>query len=159
MSTHRLACSRDNVNDINVKAANELGSTPGQRIKTLRERAGLTQTQLARELGEECTQSRVSSWENDRVIPERKYIEALCAFFGVTAEQIWQGKSISSLGVEEVRNEELKKVLDSREWKQLPIEKRSALAVLLNDVDVEEYEVRSVMATLLRGWKSTRKPR
>lgn len=132
--------------------ANDLGQTPGDRIRTLRERRGLSQTELAVALGKGVTQARVSSWERNEAKPT-KWIQRLCEFFGVSAEQIWDGRSLSSLGVEEVRNEELAKVLASKEWAELPETKRSALAVLLNDVDVEEWEVRSVMATLLKGWQ------
>lgn len=137
----------------------DAADSPGARIKALRERLGLTQTQLANALGDECSQSRVSQWENG-VLPSTKWMQRLSDFFAVPAEQIWKGKGISSLGAAvEVRNEELKKVLATPEWRDLPAEKRSALALLLNDVDVEEWEVRSVMATLLKGAKPAKKRR
>ena len=56
-----------------------------------------------------------------------------------------------------MRNSELRKVLQSEEWAGLPLDKKQALAALLNDADLEEYEVRTVVAMLLRGWRPRRK--
>ena len=49
--------------------------TLGQRIQELRKRAGLTQEQLAEQLG--VTRQAVSKWESDNGVPELDALIAL----------------------------------------------------------------------------------
>ncbi len=55
-------------------------------IKLLRKEKGLTQTDLAKEIGVE--QGAVSKWEIGRTRPEPQYIERLAEFFAVDKEYI-----------------------------------------------------------------------
>jgi transcriptional regulator with XRE-family HTH domain len=55
-------------------------------IKLLRKEKGLTQIDLAKEIGVE--QGAVSKWEIGRTRPEPQYIERLAEFFGVEKEYI-----------------------------------------------------------------------
>lgn len=123
----------------------------GARIKHYRELAGLTQTQLAVKLGPKCTQARVSKWENGKNPPDQQYVSRLCKVLGIAYEELWYGNRSTS-GGHDVTNEQIRKAL-SPEWGQLALPRRHALAELLNDADLEDWEARSILATLIRGWE------
>lgn len=72
--------------------------TLGQRIQELRKRAGLTQEQLAEQLG--VTRQAVSKWESDNGVPELDALIALSRYFNLTLGEL--------LGVEEPRREEFR---------------------------------------------------
>lgn len=57
----------------------------GKRLRRLRERKGITSTELAQRL--HATPSQVSRWELDKVKPTH-YLAELMAFFGVTEGEI-----------------------------------------------------------------------
>ena len=60
-------------------------------IKALRKERGLTQVQLAQELG--VDQATVSKWEIGRAYPEAKYALKLSEYFGVTVDYILNNES------------------------------------------------------------------
>ncbi len=64
--------------------------TFGQKIKKLRLRAGLTQAQLANELG--ISTSAVSMYEQDNREPNRETLLALSSFFGVDTDYLLTDK-------------------------------------------------------------------
>lgn len=55
-------------------------------LKSIRERKGLTQTQLADRIN--VTKSAVSMWESSKSIPLRKYRVALCEALGCTEAEL-----------------------------------------------------------------------
>lgn len=57
----------------------------GKRLRKLRERKGLSNTELASLIG--ATPTQVSRWESDKVKPTH-YLSELMAFFGVTEGEI-----------------------------------------------------------------------
>lgn len=57
-----------------------------ERIKTLREKAGLTQTQLAKRLG--ISRSTVNSWEMSLSTPSSIYLVELSRIFGVSTDYL-----------------------------------------------------------------------
>lgn len=56
------------------------------RIKTLREKAGLTQTQLAKRLG--ISRSAVNSWEMSLSTPSSIYLVELSRIFSVSTDYL-----------------------------------------------------------------------
>lgn len=62
-----------------------------EKIKSLRDAAGITQTELAKML--DITRSAVNSWEMGISIPQTQYIVELARIFGVSTDYL--------LGVEE----------------------------------------------------------
>ncbi len=58
----------------------------GQRIKTLREQSGFTQTMLARKLG--LSRSAVNAWEMGISIPSTQYLVELARLFHVSTDFI-----------------------------------------------------------------------
>jgi transcriptional regulator with XRE-family HTH domain len=61
----------------------------GTRLRSLRERAGMTQTQLAEKVGTD--QSHISRWERNAAVPELAMVERLAATFGVSAGELLSG--------------------------------------------------------------------
>lgn len=56
------------------------------RLKELREKAGLSQSALAKKLG--VVQSTVGMWENGKNKPENARLEALANFFSVSVDYL-----------------------------------------------------------------------
>ena len=70
------------------------------KIKLLREKQGITQTQLAKKLG--ITRSGVNAWEMGITIPSTQYIIELASFFKVSTDYLLdmpQTKTISVAGL------------------------------------------------------------
>jgi len=62
----------------------DYGKRIGRRIKSARENRGMTQTALAQAMG--VADAQVSRWENGRVVPQRRNLEAIANALGVRAE-------------------------------------------------------------------------
>ena len=61
-------------------------STFGEKIKELRKMRGLTQPELAKELG--VSNGMISNWENDVNEPGLSHIKNIAIFFDVSADFI-----------------------------------------------------------------------
>lgn len=61
-------------------------STFGEKIKELRKTHGLTQPELAKELG--VSNGMISNWENDVNEPGLSHIKNIAIFFDVSADFI-----------------------------------------------------------------------
>ena len=59
-----------------------------ETLAELRKRAGLTQMDLASKIG--TTPAKVSGWESRGVTPSTKYLAALAAALGVSADELLQ---------------------------------------------------------------------
>ena len=60
----------------------------GQRIKELRLENGLSQTQLAKQIG--VSQKAIDYWERSVNEPKASYIIALVSFFGLTYDAFFE---------------------------------------------------------------------
>lgn len=58
----------------------------GERLKELRLEKGLTQKQLANEIGN--VQSAIAYWENNKQEPTISALKKLCKYFGVSADYL-----------------------------------------------------------------------
>jgi len=67
------------------------------RIKKLRESAGMTQAELAKQLG--LTRSGVNAWEMGITVPSTQYIVELAQFFKVSADYLLGLEDSASLDV------------------------------------------------------------
>ncbi len=56
-------------------------------LKTLRNKAGLSQVELANKLG--TTQKNISSWETGRTVPRPPMMQKVADFFGVKKDDIF----------------------------------------------------------------------
>jgi transcriptional regulator with XRE-family HTH domain len=62
----------------------------GKRISELRKRMGITQDQLAEEMG--VSSQAVSKWENDISCPDIGLLPQLSDYFGVTLDELMRGE-------------------------------------------------------------------
>ena len=67
----------------------------GEKIRALRLRKGLTQEQVAQQLG--VTYQAVSKWENGTNTPDIALLPEIAAFFGVTIDALFHQDAISAL--------------------------------------------------------------
>lgn len=58
----------------------------GKKIRMLRERSGMSQSDLGKLLG--ITDKAVSTWENDKKIPRMGKIEKMCSIFGIRKSEL-----------------------------------------------------------------------
>ena len=78
--------------------ANQFFST---RVKELREKAGLSMDQLAKQLG--ITKSRVNMWENNGTVPRMNVLVELAKFFNVTTDYLLGNDDTSNLSLNNTR--------------------------------------------------------
>ena len=78
--------------------ANQFFST---RVKELREKAGLSMDQLAKQLG--ITKSRVNMWENNGTVPRMNVLVELAKFFNVTTDYLLGNDDASNLSLNNAR--------------------------------------------------------
>ena len=68
----------------------EYKQTMGKRISDLRKSKGMTQEQLAQQVG--VTAQAVSKWENDLSCPDISILPQLAEALGVTTTSCWAGR-------------------------------------------------------------------
>ena len=76
-----------------------------EKIKTLREGRGMTQTELARRLG--VTRSGVNAWEMGISVPSTQYVVELAQFFGVSTDYLFGIDSTATVSVAGLSDEEI----------------------------------------------------
>lgn len=75
------------------------------KIKKLREKAGLTQAELARRLG--VTRSGVNSWEMGLTTPSTAYIVELALLFGVSTDYLLDMPETKTISVNGLTDREI----------------------------------------------------
>lgn len=80
------------------------------RIRTLREKKGMTQVELAKQLG--VTRSGVNAWEMGISTPSTHYVVELANLFNVSADYILGISHSSSVSVEGLSDREIASVLE-----------------------------------------------
>ncbi len=107
--------------------------TIGTKIQTLRKQRGLSQEQLAENLG--VSRQAVSKWEAGQSVPDIDKIVLVCDFFGVTTDYI-------------LRNEELPKT--EQEYEPQPDNLvQDKYSISENEVNTENEEKKKKSALLL----------
>ena len=79
-----------------------------EKIKSLREDAGLSQAQLARKL--DVTRSSVNAWEMGLSTPTTQYVVELCKLFHVSSDYLLGLESGQSLRLYEYTQDEVELV-------------------------------------------------
>ena len=80
------------------------------RIKLLREKSGLTQADLAKQLG--ITRSGVNAWEMGISVPSTQYIVELAHFFNVSADYLLGLEYTATVSVEGLSDREIAAVIE-----------------------------------------------
>ena len=80
----------------------EYKETMGKRISDLRKQKGMTQEQLAQQVG--VTAQAVSKWENDLSCPDISILAQLAEALGVTTDELLGKVQLRSLAVEDTES-------------------------------------------------------
>jgi hypothetical protein len=75
------------------------------RIRLLRERRGLTQSELAKQLG--ITRSSVNAWEQGISVPSTQYIVELATIFKISTDYLLGVESTASINVSGLTDEDI----------------------------------------------------
>lgn len=103
-----------------------MNETIGNRITKFRKAKGMTQEELANQLG--VSSQAVSKWENDISCPDISLLPKLCRVLGITADELLTGK-----------NDEVK---------MMPAEQRKPLEQLTMRIKVDSAEGDKVRVNL-----------
>ena len=103
-----------------------MNETIGNRITKFRKAKGMTQEELANQLG--VSSQAVSKWENDISCPDISLLSKLCRVLGITADELLTGK-----------NDEVK---------MMPAEQRKPLEQLTMRIKVDSAEGDKVRVNL-----------
>ncbi len=87
--------------------------TLADRIKSLREQAGLTQADVARALG--LTRSGVNAWEMGLSVPSTQYIVELAKTFHVSTDYLLGMESTSTISVKGLSHKQVSALLQTIE--------------------------------------------
>ena len=82
----------------------------GDKIRILREKSGLTQAALARELG--ISRSGVNAWEMGLSVPQVQYIVALAKQFKVSSDYILGIEETSSVSISGLTEKQMSAVIE-----------------------------------------------
>lgn len=82
----------------------------GDKIRILREKSGLTQAALARELG--ISRSGVNAWEMGLSVPQVQYIVALAKQFKVSSDYILGIEETSSVSISGLTEKQTSNVIE-----------------------------------------------
>lgn len=103
-----------------------MNETTGNRIQKFRKEKGLTQEELAAQLG--VSSQAVSKWENDASCPDISLLPQLCRILGITTDELLTG-----------RNDEVR---------LLPVDQRKSLDELTLRVKVDSAQGDKVRVNL-----------
>jgi len=80
------------------------------KVKTLREKRGITQAELAKRLG--ITRSGVNAWEMGISVPSTQYIVALARFFDVSTDYLLDLPTTATVSVDGLTEREIASVVE-----------------------------------------------
>ena len=80
------------------------------KVKMLREKRGITQAELAKQLG--ITRAGVNAWEMGISVPSTQYIVELALFFGVSADYLLGLESSATVSVEGLNDREIASIVE-----------------------------------------------
>jgi len=80
------------------------------KIKILREKKGITQSELAANLG--ITRSAVNAWEMGVTVPSTQYVVELAKFFNVSADYLLGLSSTSTISVNGLNEREIASLVE-----------------------------------------------
>ncbi len=80
------------------------------KIKILREKKGITQSELATNLG--ITRSAVNAWEMGITVPSTQYVVELAKFFNVSADYLLGLSSTSTISVDGLNEREIASLVE-----------------------------------------------
>ena len=80
------------------------------KIKMLREKRGVTQSELAKQLG--LTRAGVNAWEMGISVPSTQYIVELALYFGVSTDYLLDMKNTATVSVNGLTDREIASITE-----------------------------------------------
>ncbi len=80
------------------------------KIKILREKRGITQAELAKQLG--LTRAGVNAWEMGISVPSTQYVVELAMFFKVSTDYLLDLKETATVSVDGLDDREISSVVE-----------------------------------------------
>ena len=80
------------------------------KIKMLREKRGITQAELAKQLG--LTRAGVNAWEMGISVPSTQYVVELALFFKVSTDYLLDLKETATVSVDGLDDREISSVVE-----------------------------------------------
>lgn len=80
------------------------------KIKILREKKGITQTELAKQLG--LTRAGVNAWEMGISVPSTQYVVELAIYFGVSTDYLLDMKNTAAVSVDGLNDREIASIVE-----------------------------------------------
>ena len=80
------------------------------KIKILREKKGITQSELANNLG--ITRSAVNAWEMGVTVPSTQYVVELAKFFNVSTDYLFDLATTATISVEGLTEREIASLIE-----------------------------------------------
>ena len=80
------------------------------KIKILREKRGITQAELAKQLG--LTRAGVNAWEMGISVPSTQYVVELALFFKVSTDYLLDLKETATVSVDGLDDREISSVVE-----------------------------------------------
>ena len=80
------------------------------KIKTLREKQGITQSELAVNLG--ITRSAVNAWEMGITVPSTQYVVQLAKYFNVSSDYLVDLPNTATISVEGLTEREIASLVE-----------------------------------------------
>ena len=80
------------------------------KIKTLREKQGITQSELAVNLG--ITRSAVNAWEMGITVPSTQYVVQLAKYFNVSSDYLLDLPNTATISVEGLTEREIASLVE-----------------------------------------------
>lgn len=108
------------------------------RIKELREKAGLSMDQLAKEL--QITKSRINMWENNGTVPRMDVLIELAKYFDVTTDYLLGNDNESNISADNARLSSLQRNLGKLNEADLEKAEGMLKAVFFNVFNSDEEE-------------------
>lgn len=80
------------------------------KIKMLREKRGITQAELAKQLG--LTRAGVNAWEMGISVPSTQYVVELALFFKVSTDYLLDMKETATVSVAGLNDKEISSIVE-----------------------------------------------
>ena len=120
--------------------------TIGKRIAHLRKEKGLTQEELAQHMG--ISPQAVSKWENDQTCPDISALPKLARLFGVTVDELLEGKEALPAGRvlppeerKDIKDMILRVTLDSAAGDKIRVNLPMALVEIAIEIGMEMPQI------------------
>lgn len=105
----------------------------GKRIKELRNKSKLTQTQLAEQVG--VTKSTIVAYENDSRLPSYEVLIKMSKIFRVTTDSLLLNRNSTVIDIDGLTDEQIEMI---EKWIYYFKENNEIIEIVMNDKNINE---------------------